>query len=454
MIALKRFEVSNLFGVFDHTLNFNIEENVTIITAPNGFGKTAVLRLINAFYSGHFMMFKDTEFSVIKFSFSDGASVIIQKAAFEKSDLPLEPAALEQKEKRLELHIRLTLLDGTLSEGAINLHGMPSEAALSRFLPHIRRVGIKVWQDRRTGERLSFDELQTLYERRVGPRRPGLREPDWLRDFRSSLNCRFIETQRLLRLKPSFTSSAIDIEDDSDYARPVVSDLAIELRGNIQTKLAEYGATAQSLESSYPRRLISKILTKLPEAELRKRLTNLDKTRKRLMEAGLLDKEEALQIQSKGISTDIIDALSIYVSDTEKKLDVFDDLFSKIEIFQRILGKRLQFKLLQVNGSSGFSIVRFDGVTLPLAGLSSGEQHEIVLVYELLFRVEENSLILIDEPELSLHVAWQSEFLSDISEIIALRKFQVIIATHSPQVINERWDLAVELQEPYAAEKL
>jgi hypothetical protein len=36
---------------------------------------------------------------------------------------------------------------------------------------------------------------------------------------------------------------------------------------------------------------------------------------------------------------------------------------------------------------------------------------------ELLFRVTPGSLILIDEPELSLHVVWQEQFLKDVQQI-------------------------------------
>ncbi|MCK5719976.1 MAG: AAA family ATPase, partial [Thiomargarita sp.] len=54
---------------------------------------------------------------------------------------------------------------------------------------------------------------------------------------------------------------------------------------------------------------------------------------------------------------------------------------------------------------------------------------------------------LIDEPEISLHVAWQVEFLGDMKDIINLREFDVIISTHSPQIIDDRWDLTVELKD-------
>ncbi|MEC4867623.1 MAG: AAA family ATPase, partial [Jaaginema sp. PMC 1078.18] len=78
--------------------------------------------------------------------------------------------------------------------------------------------------------------------------------------------------------------------------------------------------------------------------------------------------------------------------------------------------------------------------------LSSGEQHELVLLYELLFKVEPNSLVLIDEPELSLHVGWQVQFLKDLQEIVKLANLDILMATHSPDIIQDRWDLTVELK--------
>lgn len=83
-----------------------------------------------------------------------------------------------------------------------------------------------------------------------------------------------------------------------------------------------------------------------------------------------------------------------------------------------------------------------------MTDLSSGEQHEVVLLYELLFKVSEKSLVLIDEPEISLHIVWQKEFLKDLLEIIKIRNFDVLIATHSPSIIDENWDLTVELEKP------
>jgi len=54
-------------------------------------------------------------------------------------------------------------------------------------------------------------------------------------------------------------------------------------------------------------------------------------------------------------------------------------------------------------------------------------------------------LAKIDEPEISLNVEWQRRFLSDLSEVIKYGKHYVLLATHSPQIIHNRWDLSIPL---------
>ena len=79
--------------------------------------------------------------------------------------------------------------------------------------------------------------------------------------------------------------------------------------------------------------------------------------------------------------------------------------------------------------------------------LSSGEQQEIVLLYNLIMKGEKNKLILIDEPEISLNVSWQREFLNDMKKIVEINGFSILVATHSPQIINDNWDMVETLGE-------
>ncbi len=102
---------------------------------------------------------------------------------------------------------------------------------------------------------------------------------------------------------------------------------------------------------------------------------------------------------------------------------------------------------MSIHKSRGFVFTsQLTGKDIPLSGLSSGEQHELVLFFQLLFDTEPNSLLLIDEPEISLHISWQNHFINDLKEVIILNNLSAIIATHSPDIINKNWKLTVQLK--------
>ena len=167
------------------------------------------------------------------------------------------------------------------------------------------------------------------------------------------------------------------------------------------------------------------------------------------MEAGLLERVQEIDIEVPGeIDETKKPVLSVYIEDAKEKLSIFDEITNKIELMKNIINDHFKFKTLSISKEQGFIFINSLGNPLSPTDLSSGEQHELVLLYELLFKVKPWSLILIDEPELSLHIAWQEQVLNDLEKITKLADLYVIMATHSPQIIHDRWDLTVELKEP------
>ena len=78
--------------------------------------------------------------------------------------------------------------------------------------------------------------------------------------------------------------------------------------------------------------------------------------------------------------------------------------------------------------------------------LSSGERHIILMNYDILFDVSDEALVLIDEPELSFHLEWQGQFMTNLEELEGVRKdLQFIICTHAPEMFSYQWDLSVDL---------
>ncbi len=124
----------------------------------------------------------------------------------------------------------------------------------------------------------------------------------------------------------------------------------------------------------------------------------------------------------------------------------------EVKLFYNIVRERVLFKSFELS-TDDFRFVADSGREVPLSALSSGEQQFLILYYRLLFEIKPNSLVLIDEPELSMNVVWQRNFLKDLERIVELCEFDVLIATHSPQIIHDKWDWMVALGENIESEE-
>lgn len=86
-----------------------------------------------------------------------------------------------------------------------------------------------------------------------------------------------------------------------------------------------------------------------------------------------------------------------------------------------------------------------------LNALSSGERHLITMLYTASLQREYN-LILIDEPEMCLHIDWQERLLKEMMKQKAGR--QLIVCTHSPMIGVEYEDRMMELSLKETKKKL
>jgi len=53
-MRIRRVFVEKLFGFFDHDIPMKMDDRITIIHAPNGFGKTAILRMIHGLFNSRY----------------------------------------------------------------------------------------------------------------------------------------------------------------------------------------------------------------------------------------------------------------------------------------------------------------------------------------------------------------------------------------------------------------
>ena len=127
-------------------------------------------------------------------------------------------------------------------------------------------------------------------------------------------------------------------------------------------------------------------------------------------------------------------------------LDVLQ-LKNNVSLFKKIINERFEHKELYIDRDKGFLVksTSEEQRIIPLHKLSSGEKNEFNLFFKLIFLTDRDSIILIDEPEISLHVEWQNAFIQDLQGIIEKKNFRVIIATHSPDIIDDNWALTNDL---------
>jgi predicted ATP-binding protein involved in virulence len=78
-MQLDKLSITGLYGRFDHQIALKKLEKITIIHAPNGFGKTVILTLLNAFFSKQFGAFFRYQYKTISLAFDTGAEVEISK---------------------------------------------------------------------------------------------------------------------------------------------------------------------------------------------------------------------------------------------------------------------------------------------------------------------------------------------------------------------------------------
>ena len=83
--------------------------------------------------------------------------------------------------------------------------------------------------------------------------------------------------------------------------------------------------------------------------------------------------------------------------------------------------------------------IRFSqiGETLVPYQLSSGEKQMLAILLTVLVEDNQNYVLFMDEPEVSLHVEWQQQLIDLILQLNP--NVQIILTTHSPAVIMNGW---------------
>lgn len=398
-MKLLHLEINKLFGLLDYEIPLNNHE-ITILTGPNGYGKTMILKIINGILANELNILCKLKFGFIKINFQGGSVSISHDT--EKDSLILN-------------HLENSSGNTTIEK-----------LKLQKNKPSMEDVFYIHWHE---GEAKSKQKSQ--------PDKP--LSSKVLSHITSKEDVSFICADRL----------QVKADDET-----VIDLCARKLKNLMESAQDDSAALSQKLDATFPIRLFERLeqQKRFSSGNIQERLNGIQDKRRHYMRYGLIQAENDLMPEkstSLHSSNEYLGVLDLYIEDALGKLSPFQILHQKIDLFESILQEKiLAFKKVMIDRDNGFFFESSNGDFIDRNMLSSGEQNQIVLLFNLIFDLVSQKVILIDEPEISLHVAWQQTFLDSLKKIQKINKYEkVIIATHSPQVISKNWELTYDLYE-------
>lgn len=430
--TLRRIKVMRLFGLYNYDIRLDHPSHVTIIYGSNGTGKTTLLRLLYAIfypsYHNHLRFTESTPFTSITLEFDEGVLGV------HKTD----------NEIRFIFHysesidtVEWIVQRSDISSGVFDLSPERIEAQKEIFDRILK--GEKVEPDERFEGYSRFQHLTN--------------------------NCRaYYITANRLEAKSIIQKTTLNRAEQ----------LASNLIHHLNMVRQRYLETSLYLERSFLERALGLTLgTPIggPQEEtsikdILNRLQKIYDHYDKLQKLGILPRHQLpspipMERIADSYKKEYYRFVRTILADHEEKLAEVVPFENAISTFLDVVNHQLLDKELLILPSGvrdaesdeqvvlAFSVRSKDGTEIPLSKLSSGEQHRIVWAYELAFEVLEKTLVLIDEPELSMHVAWQLSFVNSIRMLGEARHLSFFVATHSPTIINGQWDMTVNLNEQH-----
>lgn len=443
-MRIKKVQFAKLFGYFDYSIEFH--EKVTIIHGPNGCGKTTMLKIIDAVFNRNVDYLKATDFQSVCFFFSNELCFIVERKRINLSTKK-EAGGIVYLAYTIEENGARHVFDSfENSKEYIDVVGRVLQS--HRPFPFLEKINDEFWYDRKRGAKTTQEEVISLYGpiiyKRYGHELFDDELPESVEQIIQGIDVRLISADRLTvpkKIEPHYGDEKIKIEQRVNI---IASDVAKKIRDAIQS----YAQLSQAKDRTFPIRAI-KQESPMSVETIKYKMVQLESKRKELIETGILEEEnDGIDIHDllQAITENNRQNLSLYASDTEEKLNALSGISSLINLFRNLIDNSFNNKKIIFNKEYGFHFVTtYSDTIIAPENLSSGEQHELVMLYDLIFNTDEHTLVLIDEPELSLHIKWQISYVDELLKIIEGSGFCAVLATHSPQIIHDRWDLTVAL---------
>ena len=150
------------------------------------------------------------------------------------------------------------------------------------------------------------------------------------------------------------------------------------------------------------------------------------------------DNQKEIQRILNDIGQGIVEEAGKIQDLTSNKKAIFQEVYKPLNDFRNIIDSMFKDTNKKINLESiekSFSIST-DNKELEPLDLSSGEKQILIIFLTILLKENKPYILMMDEPENSLHSEWQIYFIENIRKLN--ENVQIIIATHNPLLMLDR----------------
>jgi len=166
------------------------------------------------------------------------------------------------------------------------------------------------------------------------------------------------------------------------------------------------------------------------------------------MRSQLLEKiEKLIMEESIYLNEQIYKFLELYLKNIDKKNEIIAQYITPFTNLEKIMNSLFEGKKITIsmeeNLNNIFKITTNAKDEIQVHHLSSGEKNLLLIFFHFLFEMKNNTLFMIDEPELSLHIDWQYSLIDNFQKYS--NDNQIIVVTHSPDIMQNHREYEINL---------
>ena len=437
LTSLNSVKIVGLFGKYDYFIDF--KKDISIWISENGIGKTTILNIIVAVLTGDQNALMDISFKEVIFVIS-GKQYRINRNQY------------------LQVNESSNKIETLLEQLAIRI---PRSVYRKLERDYLQKKYIEVERLEELYYRYFNSDFDTINEKTIMYNLSDLKEQQYkglsriLHEIKMALEEDILFYPTYRRVEVSLDK--VFLNRRGEYSRYDLSPRYMgfgmnDVKSRIANLLDKMRKDANTAYIEMNANIISELLKKNVNDYLNKGqkidLHKVDVIIKRIGEERIENIASLKRILNKSNSSIQIPNIGFLLYYLQKLVNIYDKqmpLDSKLRRFSDVCSKYLSGKRIIYDETLlTLDIYNCNNENIDFEDLSSGEKQVISIFSKVYLDIVTPCIFIIDEPEISLSIEWQKEFLKDIfsSDKIGL----MIATTHSPFIFkNEYREFVMEL---------